>query len=119
MTSDTLPLERPGYGGDKSLPYILQPELEVVVPDQEIVTPNPRKKEVVMRPMTNLISRVLVAMLQSKNTEEIRRSLGHEVVAQRDPYELFAEMTGQKVERPVDVAVYRQEGKFDPLQRDN
>ena len=70
-----------------------------------------------MRPVTELVGRVLVAMMKSRNTEEIRRSLGHEVVVQRDPYELFTEMTGQKVERPVDVAIYRQEGNFEPLQR--
>lgn len=108
MTSDTLPLERPGYGGDKSLPYILQP-------GQTIETPNPAKKQVEMQPMTDLMGRVLLAMMRSKNTEEIRQALGREVVVQRDPYELFTEMTGQKVERPADVAIYRQEGNFEPL----
>lgn len=61
------------------------------------------------------MGRVLLAMMKSKSTEEIRRKLGREVVDQRDPYELFTEITGQKVERPVDVAIYRQEGNFEPL----
>jgi phosphoribosylpyrophosphate synthetase len=108
MTTDTLPLRRPGYGGDKSLPYILEP-------GQAIDTPHPKKKQVEMLPASDLMGRVLVAMLRSKNVEEIRRSLGQEVVIQRDPYELFEEMTGQKVERPINTAIYRPGGYFEPL----
>ena len=108
MTTNTLPLERPGFGGDKSLPYIL-------LPGQTNESTHLAKKQVEMLSVDDLLGRVLLAMLKSNNTDEIRQALGHEVVIQRDPYELFTDMTGQKVERPADVAVYRSGGNFEPL----
>lgn len=108
ITTDTLPLERPEFAGDKSKPYVFEP-------GQTIGDPNPKKRQLEMLPATDLMSRVLLAMMRSKNTEEIRQKLGREVVDQRDPYELFTEITGQKVERPRDTAIYRQEGNFEPL----
>jgi len=104
MVSDTLPLERLTRGSDKDLPYIQVPRNDA----------KPERKQVAMLNVDDFIAYTVGVMLSSQNNEEIITKMKEHVLPQPDPYELYHQITGKKILKPVITATYR-EGNFQSI----
>jgi hypothetical protein len=114
MTTDTLPLNRPGYGNSKSLAYVELPsanEVEAEAAEKPVGV----RKEVEIYPIQPFIGQIVQALMASHGADEIRLLLERYIVKHRDPYEIYAEITGIKLEKPKKTAVYREGGVIEPL----
>jgi len=104
MVSNTLPLERLTRGSDKDLPYI-----KVVRNEEEL-----EHRQVSMLSVDDFISYTVGAMLSTQNIEEFVSKMGEHVLPQPDPYDLYQQITGKKIPKPVVTHIYR-EGNFDRI----
>lgn len=104
MTTNTLPLKRPGLVNDKDLPYI-----KVSGSDY----PNERK-QVQMLDIDQNMSIIVQALLASNTTAEIRESLSGLQIVQSSPKKIYHEITRNTLEEPRITHRY-EEGEFIPL----
>lgn len=104
ITTNTLPLRRPGLVNDKDLPYIKIPGSEY---------PNERK-QVQMLDIDENMSMIAQAILASNTTAEIRESLSGLQIVQSSPKTIYNEITGKTLEEPRITHRY-EEGEFIPL----
>ena len=100
MTTSSIPLVRPS-GEEKDRPYIIKNGDE--------------KKELEILDLNGFIGWALQALLVSKNLDQAKGILEPHTLQLKDPYEVYEEITGKKMESPKDVAVYREGGHFEPL----
>jgi phosphoribosylpyrophosphate synthetase len=85
MTTDTLPLKRPGFGRSRSLPYAILPGVATADKSEpaEVI------KQVEMLPLDGFIGQIVQALMATHNAAEIRAILAEHIVEQRDPYEIY------------------------------
>jgi phosphoribosylpyrophosphate synthetase len=102
MVSDTLPLERPARGGDKDLPYVF------VKRDGQ-----KEQRKVQILETDDFISYIVGVMLLNPTAQAITETMGVHVLQQVDPYDLYYQITGKKMPRPVATVRYREGGQFD------
>ena len=95
MTTSSIPLQRPS-GEEKDRPYVGKKELEIL-------------------DISNLIDWILEILLNSQNFDEAKKRLQKHVLELEDPYIIYKEITGQKIEKPKDVAIYQRGGTTIPL----
>lgn len=100
MTTSSIPLERPS-GEEKDRPYIIQ---------------NGNKdKKLEILDISNFVKWALQILLTSKNIDEAKTHLKLHTLQLEDPYIIYEKITGQKIEKPKDVAIYERGGHFIPL----
>ncbi len=107
MTSDTLPLERPTRGKDRSLPYILVPGGNGRL----------QKREVAMLEVDDFIAYIVGVMLLNPTADGVAKAMGEHVLELSDPYDLYYQITGKKVPRPVITHEYLEGGRHAPIEK--
>ncbi len=138
MTTNSLPLKRAEFGGDRSLAYIKKKkkkpqkvagaevageavvgesaaaatEAVAVHADQPVEAAPTERRQVEMLDIDRFVGIIIQAMMHSSNTDDIRATLKEHVVVQDDPYAIYERLTGRHLDKPVDVGVYR-EGEFE------
>lgn len=99
QVTNSLPLGRPVWAGNKSLPEITRPE-----------------KKVEMLPIDDFMTSVVQTLLDSNgDTKKIRSILDEYILDQEDPYKLAREITGKKINPPERIAIYREGGFYEAL----
>lgn len=99
MTSNTLPLERRGWEGDKSDPKVLKPG-----PDGIMV---PKGMELL--DLDQFTIDTLHSLLASGgDADRIRELLKENIIEQEDPYVIYERLTGKKAKKTHDIAIYDQ-----------
>ncbi|MBT3249775.1 MAG: ribose-phosphate pyrophosphokinase [Candidatus Pacebacteria bacterium] len=100
MTTNTIPLERPN-GREKDRPFILKEDGE--------------KKKLEILDIDNFIIWTLGILLNSKNFDEAKQKLKPHTLQLEDPAIIYEEITGQKMPKPKETAIYRKGGELHPL----
>lgn len=103
LVSDTLPLERPIYGGDKDLPYLP-------------ATKNQELKTVEMLPTADYITWLIGTMLAFPDSVSRENAMQPHVLKQEDPLLLYERITKKKIPKPQIVATYHEGGELRPMQ---
>jgi hypothetical protein len=103
LVTDTLPLKRLTRGGDKDLPYIQVTRGGVK-----------ENKQVSMLSVDDFIAYTVGLMLTTPNMDTFAKQMGEHVLPQPDPYELYHQITGQKIAKPVITHIYR-EGQYEKI----
>ncbi|HCR81638.1 MAG: Ribose-phosphate pyrophosphokinase [Candidatus Pacebacteria bacterium GW2011_GWA1_46_10] len=99
MTSNSLPLERRGWEGDKSDPKVRRPDSS-----GEMAT-----KGVELLNLDEFTIDTLRSLLASGgNPERMRELLKENVIKQEDPYVIYQRLTGKRAKKPRDRAIYDQ-----------
>ena len=99
MTTNSIPLMRPN-DCDKDQPYIQE---------------NRNEKKLEILNIDNFIIQTLQILLTSKTLDQAKNNLEKNTIQLEDPYKIYEKITGEKIEKSRDTAIYRGKGKIDPL----
>ncbi len=105
LTTNTLPLKRPRRGEDRSLPYLNMRNSDGMI----------ETRQMKMLDVNSLIGEMVHATLRSKNNDQLLENLHQWLVPLVDPLDVYAEITGKRLEKPKIVAIYRAGANYEYL----